>query len=84
MRTIQDINTALDSIAHTCKPLLRVATDGCVRWARHVARTGDTRNAYRILVGKCLENACAPELKGKVRLRCIFWTQIVSMVSGWN
>jgi hypothetical protein len=38
-----------------------------MRWARHVARFGEKRNAYRILVGK-------PERKrliGRPRRRCV-------------
>jgi hypothetical protein len=38
-----------------------------MRWAGHVARMGETRNAYRILVGK-------PEGKrplGRPRRRCV-------------
>jgi hypothetical protein len=38
-----------------------------MRWARHVARTGKTRNAYKILVGN-------PDGKRAVRRR---WDQII-------
>jgi hypothetical protein len=32
--------------------IIRMITSRRMRWARHVARMGETRNAYRILVGK--------------------------------
>jgi hypothetical protein len=32
--------------------LIRMIKSRRMRWARHVARMGETRNAYRILVGK--------------------------------
>jgi hypothetical protein len=31
---------------------IRMIKSGRMRWAGHVARLGETRNAYRILVGK--------------------------------
>jgi hypothetical protein len=40
-----------------------------VRWAGHVARTGDTRNAYSILVGK-------PEGKRPLRRPRRIWEDI--------
>jgi hypothetical protein len=36
----------------TCTPIIRVIKPRRMRWARHVARMGAKRNAYRILVGK--------------------------------
>jgi hypothetical protein len=48
-----------------------------MRWAGHVARMGETRNAYRILVGK-------PEGKrplGRPRLR---WVDMDLREIGWN
>jgi hypothetical protein len=32
--------------------IIRMIKSRRMRWARHVARMGETRNAYRILVGK--------------------------------
>jgi hypothetical protein len=32
--------------------IIRMIKSGRMRWAWHVARMGETRNAYRILVGK--------------------------------
>jgi hypothetical protein len=32
--------------------IIRVIKSRRMRWARHAARMGETRNAYRILVGK--------------------------------
>jgi hypothetical protein len=32
--------------------IIRMMKSRRMRWARHVARMGETRNAYRILVGK--------------------------------
>jgi hypothetical protein len=36
-----------------CSPsIIRIIKSRRMRWAKHVARMGDKRNAYRILVGK--------------------------------
>jgi hypothetical protein len=36
-----------------CSPsIIRIIKSGRMRWAGHVARMGEKRNAYRILVGK--------------------------------
>ena len=32
--------------------IIRVTKSGILRWAGHVARMGDRRGAYRVLVGK--------------------------------
>jgi hypothetical protein len=32
--------------------IIRVVKSGRLRWAGHIARMGEKRNAYRILVGK--------------------------------
>jgi hypothetical protein len=54
--------------------IIRIMKSRRMRWARHVARMGENRNAYRLLVGK-------PEGKiplgrqdvgGWIILRCIF------------
>jgi hypothetical protein len=48
--------------------IIRMIKSRRMRWAGHVARMGDKRNAYRILVGK-------PEGKRPIgRPRCRGWT----------
>jgi hypothetical protein len=44
-----------------------------VRWARHVTRMGDNRNAYKILVGKPKEREIQEYLhvSGRIILKCI-------------
>jgi hypothetical protein len=32
--------------------IIRVIKSRRIRWARHVARMGDVRNSYKILIGK--------------------------------
>jgi hypothetical protein len=32
--------------------IIRMIKSGSMRWTEHVARMGDSRNAYRIIVGK--------------------------------
>jgi hypothetical protein len=51
-----------------------------MRWAGHVARMGETRNAYRILVGK-------PEGKrtlGRPSRRCVDNIKMDLKVIGWD
>jgi hypothetical protein len=51
-----------------------------MRWAGHIARMGETRNAYKILVGK-------PEGKrplGRPRRRCVDNTQMDVREIGWD
>jgi hypothetical protein len=51
-----------------------------MRWAEHVARMGETRNAYRILVGK-------PERKrplGRPRRRWVGNIKLDLRVIGWD
>jgi hypothetical protein len=48
-------------------PIIRIIRSRRMRWAGHVARMGEKRNAYRLLVGK-------PEGKrplGRPRRRCV-------------
>jgi hypothetical protein len=33
------------------RPIIRMIKSRTMKWARHVARKGDERNAYRVLVG---------------------------------
>jgi hypothetical protein len=37
---------------HSSPNIIRMIKSWRMRWARHVARMGETRNAYRIMVGK--------------------------------
>jgi hypothetical protein len=37
---------------YSSQNIIRVIKSGCMRWARHVARIGEGRGAYRILVGR--------------------------------
>jgi hypothetical protein len=37
---------------HSLPSIIRMIKSGRMRWAGHVARMGENRNAYRILVGK--------------------------------
>jgi hypothetical protein len=39
-------------ILHSSPNVIRMIKSRRIRWAGHVARMGETRNAYRILVGK--------------------------------
>jgi hypothetical protein len=43
---------------------IRMINSRRMRWAGHVARMGETRNAYRILVGKARRN----ETTGKTKI----------------
>jgi hypothetical protein len=40
------------NILHSSPSIIRIIKSGRMRWAGHVARMGEKRNAYRILVGK--------------------------------
>jgi hypothetical protein len=40
-----------------------------VRWNGHVARIGDSRDAYRVLVRKSEER---DRMEGRIKLKCIF------------
>jgi hypothetical protein len=37
---------------YSSRSIIRMIKLRCIRWAGHVARMGEKRNAYRILVGK--------------------------------
>jgi hypothetical protein len=53
--------------SHSSPSIIRIIKSRRMRWAGHVARMGDKRNAYRLLVGK-------PEGKrplGRPRLRWV-------------
>jgi hypothetical protein len=39
-------------VLYSSPSIIRMIKSRRMRWAGHVARTGETRNAYRILVGK--------------------------------
>jgi hypothetical protein len=49
--------------------IIRMMKSRRMRWAGHVARMGETRNAYRILVGK-------PEEKRPIGRRRHRWTKL--------
>jgi hypothetical protein len=36
---------------HVSENIIRVMKSRKIRWVEHVARTGDMRNAYKILIG---------------------------------
>ena len=58
-----------------------------MRWAGHVARMGEKRGVYSILVGKPEGNRPQeePDLDGRIILRCIFrkWDVGVWTGSSW-
>jgi hypothetical protein len=60
--------------------IIRIIKSRMMSWAGHVARTGETRNAYRILVGK-------PEGKrplGRPRRSCVDNIKIDLREIGWD
>jgi transcription termination factor 2 len=60
--------------------IIRMIKSRRMRWAGHVARMGETRNAYRILVGK-------PEVKkplGRPRRRWVDNIKIDLRAIGWD
>jgi hypothetical protein len=57
-----------------CSPnILRVIKSRKMRWVGHVARTGDRRNAYRVLVGRPAGRKHLEDLgvDGSIMLKCI-------------
>jgi hypothetical protein len=60
--------------------IIRMIKSRRMRWARHVARMGEMRNAYRILVGK-------PEGKRRLRRPRRRWVDSIKMdlvEIGWD
>jgi hypothetical protein len=61
--------------------IFRMIKSRRMRWAGHVARMGETRNAYRILVGK-------PEGKGLLRRQRRRWVNNIKIglknTMGWH
>jgi hypothetical protein len=55
-------------------PIVRVIKSRRMRWAGHVARTGEGRGVYRVLVGKPRErnHLGDPGVDGRIILRWIF------------
>jgi hypothetical protein len=58
--------------------IIRMIKSRRMRWAEHVARMGETRNAYRILVGKPLGPL------GRPRHRCVDNIKIDLREIGWH
>jgi len=59
-----------------------------MRWAGYVARSGDSRGAYRVLVGGNLrerDHVGDPDVDGRIILRWIFrnWAVAVWTGSSW-
>jgi hypothetical protein len=52
--------------------IIRMIKSKRMRWARHVARMGEKRNPYRILVGK-------PEVKRQLRRTRPRWVDNIKM-----
>jgi hypothetical protein len=60
--------------------IIRIMKSGRMRWAEHVARMGEKRNVYRLLVGK-------PEGKrplGRPRLKWIDNIKMDLLEIGWS
>jgi hypothetical protein len=64
-------------------PVIRMIKSRRMKWAEHVARRGETRNAYRIMVGK-QEGKRPPERQRRrsvdnieIDLREIGWDDVV-------
>jgi hypothetical protein len=57
-----------------------------MRWAGHVARTGERRGVYRVLVGKLKGNLEDPGLDERIIFRCIFrmWDGLDLSGLGWR
>jgi hypothetical protein len=57
-----------------CSPnIVRVIKSRTIRWAVHVARMGERRGVYKVLVGKPERNHLGnPGLDGRIILRLIF------------
>jgi hypothetical protein len=68
-------------LAYEISPsIIRMIKSRCMRWAGHVARMGEKRTAYRILVGK-------PEGKsplGRPRRRCVDNIKMDLREIGWD
>jgi transcription termination factor 2 len=60
--------------------IIRIIKSRRIRWAGHVARMGDTRNAYRILVGKPEENRPL----GRPRRRWVYNIKMDLREIGWD
>jgi hypothetical protein len=64
--------------------IVRVIKSRRMRWAGNVARMGERRGVYRVLVGK-LEGKRPPGVDGRIILRWIFrrWDVGVWTISSW-
>jgi hypothetical protein len=53
--SLPSAQTPIDSVQNEISPLIYTKTNNCsrrMRWAGHVARMGEERGVYRVLVGK--------------------------------
>jgi hypothetical protein len=70
-----------------CSPnVVRVIKSRRMRWAGHVARTGEGRDVYRVLVGKPegRNHWGDPGVDGRIILGWIFGKCDVSVWTGWS
>jgi hypothetical protein len=66
----------IDTPTYSLASIIRITNSRRMRWAGHVARIGEKRNAYRVLVGK-LEGK---RWLGRPRRR---WVDNIGMDLGW-
>jgi len=65
--------------------IVRVIKSRRMRWVGHVARMGERRGVYRVLVGKPeREHLGDPGVEGKIILRWIFRKCDVGVWTGWS
>jgi len=65
--------------------IVRVIKSRRMRWVGHVARMGERRGVYRVLVGKPeREHLGDPGVDGKIILRWIFRKCDVGVWTGWS
>jgi hypothetical protein len=51
-QTLRNLHKEAIHIAHSSPNIIRISKEKKMGWMRHVARMGDMRNAYKILLGK--------------------------------
>ena len=66
--------------------IVRVVKSRRMRWVGHVARIGQGRGVYRVLVGKPegKNHWGDPGVDGRIILRWIFWKWEEVVRTGWN